>query len=218
SPYDVPPPPHFKGSDALNRYCDAACDLASSACLAYGSRVQVDVRNEEAGQVEMVSFDLPSAELVRGFLALFRQFYSSDELASFAKVRAALIDASKLATDPAADRRLADMKKWGKAHSRLLAYNLKDLVAHRLASEGLFSGDFDPGGGRPTELISAFAYGEHLHWGDQRKVVSRWEADQFAGPMNKLRLLEITAGLAYFYMGFAVIVANSIGRLEELTQ
>lgn len=216
SPYEMARPPQFAITDALHRYVDAACELASSSCLAYQAQVQVDVRNEkDAGQTETVTFDLPPGELVRGFLALFRQFYSSDELASFAKIRAHLMAASKSADDQGAEQRVARLKAWGKAHSGLLANNLKDLVARRLADHGLLAADFDPGGGKPRELISAFAYGEHLHWGDQRQVVSRWEADQFAGPMNKLRLLEITAGLAHFYMGFAVIVAHWIGRADD---
>lgn len=45
--------------------------------------------------------------------------------------------------------------------------------------------------------------------------MSRWEADQFFGPWNRMHLIEITAGLAYFYMGFAMIVAHSIGRLDK---
>ena len=217
SPYDFPPPPDLERTAALDRYCDAARDLASSACLAYESQVSVEVhRDYEGRQVEMVSFDLPQSELVRGFLALFRQFYSDGELASFGKTRDALMIASKEASDAAADRRLAILKEWGKAHSRLLAYNLKELVGKRLVDEGRFGAGGIPDGGKPRELINAFAYGEHLHWGDKREVVSEWEADQFYGPWNRILFLEIIAGLAYSYMGYAVIVARSIGRSDEI--
>lgn len=219
SPYDFPPPPDLERTAALDRYCDATRDLASSDCLAYESQVSVGVhRDAEGHQVETVSFDFPPSELVRGFLALFRQFYSDNELASFSKVRDALTTRSKRASDAAADRRLAILKEWGKAHSRLLVYNLKELVGHRLVDEGRFSAEGTPDCGNPSELISAFAYGEHLHWGDMREVVSQWEADQFYGPWNKIRFLEITAGLAYFYMGYAVIVARSVGRSDEFVQ
>jgi hypothetical protein len=114
SPYAVARPPQFAITDALHRYVDAACEFASSSCLAYQAQVQVDVRNEEdGGQTETVTFDLPPGELVRGFLALFRQFYSNDELASFAKVRAQMMHASKGAEDHGAKQRVAGLKVWG---------------------------------------------------------------------------------------------------------
>lgn len=216
SPFDFPPPVGFVDGDFLHRYCDAAREMAGSACLAHPSRVSIEAHRDEAGTwVEMVSSDFPSSEVVRGFIALFRQFYSSGELASFAKVRNALVISAKEASDIDASRRFGELKAWGRAHSRLLAYNVLELVGQRLIREGRFDEGSIPSGGKPREIISAFAYGDQLHWGDQREVVSRWEADQFFGPWNRMHLIEITAGLAYFYMGFAIIVARSIGRLEE---
>ena len=216
SPYDFPAPPGLLDAEFLHRYCDAAREMASSACLAYPSSVSVEAHRDNDGHwVEMVSSDFPSSEVVRGFIALFRQFYSDGELASFAKVRNALIISATEASDSDASRRMAELRTWGKAHSRLLAYNLMELVGQRLIDEGRLGPEGIPSGGKPKEIISAFAYGDQLHWGDQREVVSRWEADQFFGPWNRMHLLEITAGLAYFYMGFAIIVARSIGRLDE---
>jgi hypothetical protein len=186
SPYDFPPPLNLAQTEALHRYCDAARDMAGSACLAHASSVSIEVRRDDEGrQVEMVFFDFPPSEVVRGFVALFRQFYSDSELASFGKVRNELMISSKDASDADASRRLAELKAWGKTHSRLLAYNLLELVGQRLVSEGRFSADGIPSGGKPREIISAFAYGDHLHWGDKREVVSRWEADQFFGSAGR---------------------------------
>jgi hypothetical protein len=213
SPYEFPAPPAPGSVDVLNRYCDAAKELASSACLAYGASVEVRVeRGPDGLQVESVTPDFPSAELIRGFLALFRQFYANDETASFTKVKSILMVAAKEARDAEAETRMTTLKIWGKAQGQLRAYNLKTLVGRRLAEEGKF-GEI-PDEGSPATLISSFAYGELLHWGDKRDQVAGWQADQFLGPWLQIQFLEALAGLAYFYMGYAVIVARSMGRAD----
>lgn len=217
SPFDFPAFPEVGIDEALDRYCTAAIDLASSECLAYDSHVSVQLERRDGDTYEeRISFDFPSKELVRGFLALFRQFYSKDELASFAKVRDKLVVKAKSQTDDDAARRLDELKAWGAAHGRLLGYSLKQLAGERLIDDGRVAGPI-PDEGKPTQLISAFAYGDHLHWGSSRGVVTRWEADQFLGPTMRLQLLGACGGLAYFYMGFAVIVGRTIGRDGEVS-
>lgn len=216
SPYKFPAPPDLVLTDTLSRYCNAAKDLASSACLAYGASVNVQVERGANGlQVESVTSDFPSAELIRGFLTLFRQFYSNAEAASFTKVKSILMGAAKRASDTHAERRLTDLKAWGKAQGQLRAFNLKYLVGQRLTEEGRFGGGI-PDEGSPETLISAFSYGEHLHWGDKRDQVAGWQADQFLGPWHQIRFLEAVAGLAHLYMGYAVIVSRSIRRADLL--
>lgn len=216
-PYAFPQPDPLLEAESLHRYCDAAIDLAASQCLAHPSTMSVDVKTNERGELEeSVTFDFPSAELVRGFVALFRQFYAPDEAASFAKARNLVAIAARESDDSEAARRKAELGAWGKAHSRLLAHNLKELVGFALADTGRFERDGIPDGGKPRELISVFAYGEHLHWGDQREVVREWDADAFLGPWNKMKFLEVCSGLAYFYMGFAVIVARCLGRDNDV--
>lgn len=43
SPYELSPPADPQPTDPLHRYCDAAKELASSDCLAYGASVNVEV-------------------------------------------------------------------------------------------------------------------------------------------------------------------------------
>lgn len=132
SPYDLEPPSPFPSTEPLERYCEAAKDMASSAALVYGSEVAVHVRRGEDGaQVETIT------------------------------------------------------------------------------------GGSMPDAGSPTQLISMFAYGSLIHWWDKREQLSRQQADEFGGPTDQLRFLEAIAGLAYLYMGFAVIVARCIGRGGE---
>lgn len=213
SPYEIPRITGLAPIETLHRYCDAATELASSACLAHGSSVNVRVaRADDGSHKEFVESSFPPGELIRGFLVLFRQFYANEEAASFTKVKSILMMGAKGATDANAEHRLNMLKAWGKGHGRLRAYNAKYLVGERLVEEGRL-GEV-PDGGSPATLISAFAYGEHIHWGNRREEIARWRADDFLGPWNQLRFLEAMAGLAYFYMGYAVIVAFCIGRSD----
>jgi hypothetical protein len=216
SPYEFPPVPDLRDSEVLARYFSAAKEMASSACLVYEARVDVHVERDDAeGAVETVGSEFPPTELIRGFLALFRQFYTPDELASYSKTRAILMKAAREASDADAATRLSMLTTWGRAEGKLRAYSLRSLVGKRLKEEGRWGGGV-PEGLSPTTLISAFASGDLIHWGDRRGEISRWEADQFYGPWNRIQLLEGMAGLAHFYMGYAVIVAACIGRIEEI--
>ena len=82
SPHYFPSPPGLVDAEFLHRYCDAAREMAGSACLAHPSSVSIEAHRDDDGRwVEMVSSDFPPSEVVRGFIALFRQFYSDGELA-----------------------------------------------------------------------------------------------------------------------------------------
>jgi hypothetical protein len=215
SPYDFEPMSPFSSTEALEHYCDAARELASSVALVYGSEVSVRVRRGDDGTItELITPRFPPAELVRGWLVLFRQFYSTKELASFQKCHGAIISVAKNATDPAGPHRLEVLKSWKKAEGRLKAYNLKYLIGEKLIEQGRFAPPI-PDAGSPAQLISMFAYGDLIHWGDKREELSRRQADAFGGPTDMLRFVEAVAGLAYLYMGFALIVARCVGRGDE---
>lgn len=216
NPYEFPELRHCDERDALDRYCDAAIELASSACLEYGGSINVSVdRRDDSTQVESITTDFPPAELVRGFLVLFRQFYSNSEPASFARVKSILMTAVRASPAASAETGIDHLRAWGRSHGRLRAYPAMTLVGQRLVREGRLS-DF-PDYGAPEFLISAFAYGEHLHWGDKRHQVASWRADSFLGPWNEMSFLEAVSGLAYFYMGYAVIVGRAIHRADVLS-
>lgn len=97
--------------------------------------------------------EFPPTEVIRGFLVLFRQFYSPDEPASFTKVKSIIMRGAKEATDTAVDARLSTLKAWGRAQGRLRAFSLKYLVGTRLVEEGRYSvgGIPDEESPRPTE-------------------------------------------------------------------
>ena len=88
-------------------------------------------------------------------------------------------------------------------------------MGKRLIEEGKYAGEI-PDEGSPQTLISTFSYGDHLHWGDRREQVARWQADQFMGPWQRIRFLEALAGLSYLYIRYAVLVARTIGREAEM--
>lgn len=216
SPYGFPELAALPDRNVLDRYCDEAKDLAASSCLAYPANLSITINRLANGeQQEVINADFPDVESVRGLLVLFRQFYAPEEPASFVKVKSSLMRAAKN-SPPAEESHLNILKSWGRAHGRLRTLSAKALVGQRLIEEGLLFGPV-PEKTSPELIISAFAYGDHIHWGKHREQVAKWRLDSFLGPWNQLAFLEAVSGLAHFYMGYAVIASKALGR-EDLIE
>ena len=115
-PEQVVAPP----KEILDRYCDQAASLAQSSYLNAQRQIHVSF---ETGEVHA---DAPPKDALAGFLAIFRQFYSKDEPASFHNVRNTMV-AAVLKTFGDGDA-FNQLKLWQRAHSRMRGHSLKVLV------------------------------------------------------------------------------------------
>jgi hypothetical protein len=211
-PSAVPPLPISIDSEEVKKFCGIGLELAQSYTLALGSNVSVFQATPES-DLE-VAYSLPPKELVAGLCATFRHAYSDREPASYAKVKGQLMRAVRDATDDEAESRLVQLKQWAKAQGALRGHRLKHLVEAkylgRKPSEWEMNNYDSPS---PTESISIFLYGEHLHWDAVKRTrIQEWDSDNYRGPSERLRFLEAVSGLAEFYMGFAVFAAYVSGH------
>lgn len=61
----------------------------------------------------------------------------------------------------------------------------------------------------PSALLSAFDYGDLLHWGRRRSVVEEWNADEFIAGERRLAFLAAAVALAHVYIGFGVLTQTA---------
>lgn len=187
------------------RYVAAAEELAESELLCGNDQVTVRWDNETG--VEQVEASFTSKEITRGFATLLRQFDAKDESASFQVVSGRLRKASKGTPDGKADERCRQIDAWRSAQGRLHAIELTRL-ARRAVAPALEYGNEHP----PTYYLSAYNYGELIHWGSKRDVLAQWEQDAFHKHRERFAFLEAATGLAYLYIGFSEVVRMAIGE------
>jgi len=198
--------------DRLDRYIAAAEDMAQSTVLAGDDSLTVHLP-EESGP-ERVETAFSSNEATRGFTVLFRQFHSQKEPASFSRVQRVLRDANARANDNDQDARNEHLNEWGRALRSLKTEPLKVRVGEKLQREGKMPRGDIPGQGAlsPEQLISAYQYGDLIHWGDQRSVISAASNDPFDHAWQRLAFLEAITGPIHIYLGFSLVVRAALGR------
>jgi hypothetical protein len=209
----LPTPPAGRDAAILTRYTSAAEDMAESALLSADERFTVHIPDDDDKEgVERIETYFASNEVTRGFTTLFRQFDANKEPAGFSQVQRALRRADELAADEPSNERLSQLKVWGKACSRLHADSLKVLVGKKLRDQGRWPGKI-PGetGPSPTRLISAYQYGDLIHWGDHAEFLAI-ARDPFEQAYQRMAFLEAVVGLTHVYLGFSVLVKAAPAR------
>ncbi len=210
----LPTLPSGRGLDSLRRYVAAAEEMADSSLL--NGEDSITVRPHDDGSGERVESAFSSKEITRGFTTLFRQFDSSDERAGFLQVQRILREANVAAADGLADERAAVLGAWGKARGRLRPHNLKVRVGQKLRDEGRMPNAI-PGEDRdsPEMVISAYQYGDLIHWGAKSTHIESAESDPFAHALQRMDFLEAAVGLTHVYLGFALVVQAALGDLRS---
>jgi len=156
------PAPHPEADLAIyRRYIEAAEELAESQLLCGSDNVTI--RFDSTTGIEEVEGTFTSKEITRGFAVLLRQFDSKDEPASFQRVSGRLRNASKAATDGRSDERCQQIDAWRKAQGALHGTELQRLTRRKL-DPALEYGNEHP----PTYYLSAYNYGELIHWDSGR--------------------------------------------------
>jgi hypothetical protein len=204
----LPTTPKKADLDVLMRYVRAAEELAQSELLSGKDAMTVHVPDESNKQ-ERVEAAFSSNEITRGFIVLFRQFHSKQKSdpARFARVQDILRQANDAAGDTHVAERQRQLGVWRKARASLLQENLKVRVGQKLRDEQRWQAGI-PGEGQmsPTNLISAYQYGDLIHWGEQRSALDVVRGDPFQEAHQRMSFLEAVAGLVHLYIGFSLVV------------
>jgi hypothetical protein len=190
----------------LNRFVVTARDLARSTVI--NGQVSMTGRYQ-ADRVLEAETQLPPRDAISGFAAIFRQVYSPEEPASFAKVMALLMNAARETADGNADERLTLLRSWGRAVGVLRNKTLELLLLERLAKEGKWPRltDEDQALPRtPEQLISDYYYGDHIHWADKAALVEQREQLPFLDAWHRFTFIESAIALSHLYIGFSVLI------------
>jgi len=214
-PASVPPIPGAtftpEEQEAIDRYLDLAPDLAEASLLAADEQFTVSIADTDG--TEAIEVTRAVRDITAGFLVTWRQFYSSDEDASFDKIRGWLLREAK-GTDA-----FEPIKAWSRAGGRLKGTHLEHLVLQGLAARGDIAetvaaqSTHDPANvDNPQVLISKQLYGDLVHWGDKRGDLVAIAGDEFMSAWERLNAIEAVVALAYVYIGFAGVIAAALGR------
>lgn len=207
APGTVPP----NAVDALRRFQVQAVHLAESRVVNEGASMNTRFPDGGSGEPE-VEYTFPAQDAIAGFSVLFRQCYSPDEKASFAKVQGVLRQAMKAREDGHQAERTSQLNAWARAQGQLRAYDLLTLCGRALSAKRTDGGFINDGQRESPEfIISAFNYGADIHWGDKRDTVAVWNSDGFLGPHQRMRFFESAVSLAYVYLGVSELIEAALG-------
>jgi hypothetical protein len=185
----------------FQRYVRAASDLEASSVLQPDADFGYTVTFDDDGEDVEVDRRHPPAEIVRGLAVTFRQFYA-DEPASFQTVLGRLFAKANPALEPV-------LRRWGAAAGSLRGRFFEDAVKDYLVKRG----DFPDGlkvvrpDRNPEQIISAYFYGEHIHWdAEKAEQIEEWARDEFTQAHFELLFLQAVTPLAMVYRKFADVV------------
>jgi len=196
-----------KDRGRVDRYLQAAEELASGPFMSHGGGVTVRLA---PGVEEEIEADFAHKENLRGFSVLFRQFYSRQEGASFGSMMdLAWQQNAKVADDDQADRE-DFIKAWRKAEGRLRQRTANVAVGKRAVALGVSAMSEVPFEWHPTpeRLISAFFYGDLIHWGQKVEELSLYRDCDFSDAAFRMSLFQAVTGLAHIYLGAAVAIRS----------
>jgi hypothetical protein len=214
-PRDFPPLTVALDADdpeVVERFARTARDLARSGVVnAVGGGMVVNIA--DVTDEEDISLVLSERDQQVGFATLLRHCDSPSpkERASFQKVANILWLAAERESDEHSELRQTVLKEWRNARGRLHHKSLNQLLRDKLVAEedmGVL-GYNEPDS--PNFLLSAFDYGDLVHWDSKRDVVATWEADEFTGGDRRLAFLAAASALAHIYMGYAVLAETATG-------
>jgi hypothetical protein len=192
----------------VDRYVRCARDLAASAVMnTVSDGMNVDIA--DSGEGEDLTTAFPERDRQIGFSTLLRQCDSPSEQAPFKRVADILWRASQESQDGGGDSHEQIIASWRRASGRLHARSLNQLVREKLArEEQLEILDYEEEHA-PNFLLSAFQYGDLIHWDEKRAVLETWDQDEYTASHRRLAFLAAAVGIAHIYIGFAVLAATA---------
>jgi hypothetical protein len=193
----------------VDRYVGCARDLAGSAVVSTaGGGLNVDIA--DSGRGEELTRAFPEKDRQIGFSTLLRQCDSPSEQAPFTRIADILWQASQGSQDGRTrERRAQIIISWRRACGRLHARSLNQLVREKLArEEHLEILDYQEEHA-PNFLLSAFQYGDLIHWDEKRSVLETWEQDEYTAGHRRQAFLAAAVAITHVYIGFAVLAETA---------
>ena len=203
------------GRAVLERYVSHARDLAGTTVLTARSGYTVNVPTP--GSEPEITESTSARDATVGFLAMFRQFYASDEAASFKRAYDLVAgEMHRQGRDP------RPVKAFRGAHAKLRHTHLDHLILTQAAADGYVSEHVADGSSShpseidaPQQMISAIFYGDSIHWGDKRSVIESWKEDSAViSVKRRFDALRAAVQLGHLYVGFAGVVGLTAGTLS----
>ena len=194
----------------IRRYVSKAEELAASVMLTADDGLQVSW-NAAADQTTVEQKTRTAPDIETGFVAIFRQFYLSDDDASYARISRVLHEHATNAEDDLAADRLDELSRWATAIRTTRRQSLKKAVLLRSIElgENPPMSDEDlavfPDRERPEALIDRYLYTDRIHWDSEKAkaLESRPEDPIRDGGLERLDFIDGAVGLAHLYIGFA---------------
>lgn len=191
----------------LRRYLSHAEDLAATTVLTARSGYEVSQKTPKSNIV--VTETRAPRDATIGFLTMFRQFYSSQEAASFKRAYDLLAKVAR--GDPPA---LDTLKVWRRAHNALRVNHVDHLIFVRAAGAGLMpphlahdSGHHPDKVESPETMLSTVFYGDAIHWGNRRSELDAWnQAHGMITTKREFDSLRAAVYLGHLYVGFGALV------------
>ncbi|MFI9643735.1 hypothetical protein ACIG87_27385 [Micromonospora sp. NPDC051925] len=218
-PATFPPMVLSQGGEVavLRRYSSAAKRLASTTLLSAKEEARIRVSNTPSGQVESVETQFSAHDLTVGFSAMFRQFFSDSEPASFSSARNIIGRRNREAGDADSAFREGMLKEWRSAHAKLLNAPLRVIALRRHFDEaGATDAPVQGEGGRsPRETIQIFNYGDLIHWGERRAAYDALGVTELDAALSRMEFLDAIVGLSHLYLGFSIIVDRVLSACQS---
>jgi hypothetical protein len=187
------------GITVCRRYIEAAEELSESELLCGSDRITISWNPEDG---ESVDATFTSKEITRGFAALLRQFDSNEERASFHAVNNFLRDASMATADSHGPRRCRHLHAWRSARGQLQGAEIQRLARRKLGME--YGNEHSS-----SYYLSAYNYGDLIHWDRKREVLKKWSADEVQKNLQRFAFVEAATSVALAYIGFSAIVRRA---------
>lgn len=202
----------------LRRYVGTAEKLAASRLLSdEDEALTISWNTDEALRFETKR---SSSDIESGYVAIFRQFYLSNDDASFATVQRMLRERAIAASDDPAGARLNELSRWAHAVRTTRRQSLRKSVFLRLIHEGKMSAtpeelELFPDREPPHALIDRFLYTEHSHWDAERaKALESRPQDPLRDANERFDFIDATMGLSHLYIGHAELVRHAAGLVQ----
>jgi hypothetical protein len=200
---------------AIDRYLAHARDLAATTVLTApnGFSVYMPKMDSEPEISETTS----ARDATVGFLTMFRQFHTPEELASFTRISGLLTREMRLE-----GRELESLKAWRRAHATLRQTHLDHLILVQAAADGHVPQHLSERNAShpssidsPQLMINTVFYGDAIHWGDQRSVIEAWNRDHAVmAAKRRFDALRCAVHLGHLYVGFGGVVGLATRRLS----
>ena len=212
-PRSFPALPAFPAEkrETLERYIAIAEELAQSRVINAvddGFTIYID---DDTDETKELLARLPTKEIQTGFAAQLRQLDNRDEKASFGKAADALWLAAQETSDARQSERLEQLKAWRRAIGQLHGKSVNQLLRNKLVDDHGFAVLAYDEPHSPEYLLSAYGYGDLIHWGDKRGVVAAFEEDELSATETRSGFLRGAMGLSHMHMGFAVLARTAVG-------